>query len=105
MKVNMIRHIVESRPYLSLILTVGIGMLLGQRFPFPEDNAVLQLVATRSAGHFHRYQACLQDDAFHRLLDAISILYLFFVRPRVSVVLPPLPPYPMSMVDEGLGRK
>ena len=27
------------------ILTVGIGTLLSQRFPFPEDNAVLQLVA------------------------------------------------------------
>ena len=41
----MIRHIIDSRLYLTLILTVGIGTVLIQHFPFPDDNAVLQLVA------------------------------------------------------------
>ena len=45
MKVDMIRHIVDTRSYLSLILTFGIGTLLSQRFAFPEDNSILQLVA------------------------------------------------------------
>jgi hypothetical protein len=38
----MIRHFVDSRPYLTLILTVGIGTMLVQHFPFPDDDAVLQ---------------------------------------------------------------
>ena len=41
----MIRQIVDGRPYLSLMLTVGIGIALSRHFPFPEDNAVLELVA------------------------------------------------------------
>jgi hypothetical protein len=40
----MLRAVVDSRLHLSLILTLGIGITLNQRIPFPEDNAVLQLI-------------------------------------------------------------
>src|SRR5882762_189527 len=98
MKVNMIRHIVESRPYLSLILTVGIGTLLSQRFPFPEDNAMLQLVAAEKPAIFiaikYAYETMLFSTPFIGCSMLFSILYIFFVRPHESVVLNPLPPYP-----------
>ena len=94
----MIRQIVGSRPYLSLILTVGIGTVLSQRFPFPEDNAVLQLVAAERPFVFiaikYTYHAILFSTPFIGWSMLFSILYIFFVRPRESVVLNPLPSYP-----------
>src|SRR3989454_10700766 len=98
MKVNIIRPFVDSRRYLSLILTVGIGTLLSQRFPFPEDNAMLQLVAAEKPVIFiaikYGYLTMLFLTPFIGCSMLFSILYIFFVRPRESVVLNPLPLYP-----------
>jgi hypothetical protein len=73
----MIRHIVDSRPYLRIILTVGIGTLLIQHFPFPDDNAVLQLVAAEKPviyiGIKYAYQAMLFSTPF------IGFSMLFFL--------------------------
>ena len=94
----MIRHIVDSRPYLSLMLTVGIGTVLSQHFPFPEDNAVLQLLAAEKPIIFlsikYAYQAMLFSKPFIGCSMLFSFLYIFFVRPREVVALTPLPPYP-----------
>jgi hypothetical protein len=94
----MIRHIVDSRPYLSLILTVGIGTLLIQHFPFPDDNAVLQLVAAEKPVIFlcikYAYQAILFSTPFIGCSVLFSLLYIFFVRPGEVATLAPLPPYP-----------
>jgi len=94
----MIRQIVDSRPYLSLILTLGIGILLSQRFPFPADNAVLQLVAAEKPGIFasikYAYQIMLFSTPFIVCSMLFSCLYIFFVRPREAAALSPLPPYP-----------
>ena len=70
----MIRHIVDSRPYLSLILTLGIVTLLIQHFPFPDDNAVLQLIGAEKPGDPRRHQIRLPCDAF---LDYLNRLLLF----------------------------
>ena len=108
MKVNVIRHIVENRPYSSLS-TVGIGMLLSQRFPLAEDNVVLQLVAAEKPVFFiaikYAYQTTLVSTTFIGCSMRFSIPYIFFVRPREFVMLKLLPPYPMSMADEGTVRK
>lgn len=40
---NMIRAIVDRRFYVSLILSIGIGLMLKRCFPFPSCNAVVQL--------------------------------------------------------------
>src|SRR5207245_893349 len=102
----MIRHIVDSRSYLSLILTVGIGTLLSQRFPFPEDNAVLQLVAAEKLAIFNAircaYETMLYSTPFIGCSMLFSILYIFFVRPREVVVLSSLPPYPKVTERERL---
>lgn len=39
----MIRAIVDRRFYVSLILSIGIGLMLKRCFPFPSCNAVVQL--------------------------------------------------------------
>lgn len=52
----MTRHIVDSRQYLSPILTVGIGTLLSQRLPFPDDNAILSF-ANNPSGFISRRNA------------------------------------------------
>jgi hypothetical protein len=94
----MIRHIVDSRPYLTLILTVGIGTLLNQHFPFPNDNSVLQLVAAEKPMIFlsikYTYQTMLFSTPFIGFSMLFSFLYIFFVRPREVAALAPLPLYP-----------
>src|SRR5580704_16469933 len=81
----MIRHIVDSRPYLSLILTVGIGTLLIQHFPFPDDNAVLQLIAAEKpviVSHQVRLPGNAVLDSVHRLLNAVFLALFFRSAPR-----------------------
>jgi len=94
----MIRHIVASRPYLSLILTVGIGTVLMRRCPFPEDNALLQLVAAEKPMVFdalkYLYETMLFSTPFLLCSMLFSILYIFFVRPQELASLSPLPAYP-----------
>lgn len=102
----MIRHIVDSRPYLSLMLTMGIGTVLSQRFPFPEDNAILQLIAAEKpmifVGIKYAYTAMLFSTPFIGCSMLFSFLYIFFVRPREVAVLTPLPPYPKVSERERL---
>ena len=94
----MIRHIVDSRPYLSFIFTVGIGTLLLKHFPFPDDNAILQLVAAEKPVIFfgikYAYQAMLFSTPFIGCSMLFSLLYIFFVRPREVAAFSPLPLYP-----------
>src|SRR6202795_584954 len=92
---DMIRHIVDSRPYLSIILTVGIGTLLIRHFPFPDDNAVLQLVAAEKPliflGIKYAYQAMLFSTPFIGCSMLFSLIYIFFVRPGEVAALTHLP--------------
>lgn len=94
----MIRHIVDSRRYLSLMFTLGIGTMLIQHFPFPADNAVLQLVAAERpmifVGIKYAYNAMLFSTPFIGCSMLFSLLYIFFVRPREVTALTPLPRYP-----------
>lgn len=94
----MIRAIVDSRLYFSLILTLGIGVALNQRILFPEDNAVLQLILTEKPIVFlaikYTYQTMLFSTPFIGCSMLFSLLYIFFVRPREIAALNQLPPYP-----------
>ncbi len=102
----MIRHIVDSRPYLSLMLTVGIGTVLLRRYPFPEDDAVLQLVSAEKPLLFAvikaLYETMLFSTPFIGCSMAFSLLYIFFVRPREAAASNPLPPYPEIATREHL---
>jgi hypothetical protein len=97
---GLIRHIVDSRPYLSLILTVGIGTLLKQHFPFLDDNAILQLVAAEKPGIFigikHAYQVMLFSTPFVSCSMVFSLLHRYFVRPHELAALALLPLYPTA---------
>jgi hypothetical protein len=94
----MIRHIVDSRPYLTLILTLGAGALLSQRFPFPDDNAILQLLNAEKPVIFaaikYSYLVMLFSTPFIVCSMLFSLLYIFFVQPREVASPTPLPPYP-----------
>jgi hypothetical protein len=94
----MIRFIVAGRAPLSLILTLGIGVTLSRRFPFPESNAVLCLIAAEKPVLFlalrYTYQAMLFTTPFIGLSVGFSLLYIFFVRPQEAIAPAPLPPYP-----------
>ncbi len=94
----MMRTIVDSRLYLSLILTLGIGITLNRSIPFPDDNAVLELILAEKPVVFfaiqYAYQIMLFSTPFIACSMLFSILYIFFVRPREVAALAPLPPYP-----------
>jgi len=94
----MLRQVVDSRPYLTVIFTLGTGTLLSRRFPFPEANAVLQLIAAEKPIIFlsieYAYQAMLFSTPFIACSMLFSFLYIFFVRPRETVALTSLAPYP-----------
>jgi hypothetical protein len=94
----MIRAIVDSRPHLSLVFSIGIGIILNQRIPFPSDNAVLQLILAEKPVIFfgikYAYQTMLFSTPFIACAMIFSLLYIFFVRPREVTALHPLPPYP-----------
>jgi hypothetical protein len=82
----MIRAIVDSRLYLTLILTLGIGSVLNQRIPFPEDDAILQLILAEKPVVFlaikYAYQTILFSTPFIGCSMLFSLLYIFFVRSR-----------------------
>ena len=76
-------------------VTVGIGALLIQRFPFPDDNALLQLVAAEKPliflGIKYAYQAMLFSTPFIGCSMLFSLIYIFFVRPGEVAALTHLP--------------
>jgi len=94
----MIRAIVDSRLYLSLIVTLGAGITLNWRFPFPSGNDILQLILAEKPRIFFAiqwaYQTMLFSTPFIVCSMFFSLLYIFVVRPRDSVALHPLPTYP-----------
>jgi hypothetical protein len=94
----VIRQIVDCRRYLTLMLTVGVGVILMRHFPFPDDNAMLLLIAAERPAIFtgikYAYHAMLFSTPLIGGSMLFSILYIFFVRPQESVSLMPLPRYP-----------
>jgi hypothetical protein len=94
----MLRTIVDSRLHLTLIFSLGIGITLNQRVPFPSGNAVLQLILAEKPMIFfaikYAYQTMLFSTPFIACSMLFSLLYIFFVRPRETVALSPLPLYP-----------
>jgi hypothetical protein len=92
----MIRDIVDSRLYLSLILTLCIGMALNRRIVFREDDAILQLILAEKPIVFlassYTYQTMLFSMPFIGCSMLFSLVYILFVRPREIAALSPLPP-------------
>ena len=85
---------------------MGIGTHLIQHFPFPDDNAVLQLVAAEKPVIFigikYADQTMLVSTPFIGCSMLFSLLYIFFVRPRKLATLAPRPLCPLAADRERL---
>ena len=49
----MVRALVESRQFISFLLSAGLGLAGFYRLPFPSDNALLALVRLQMVCAFH----------------------------------------------------
>jgi hypothetical protein len=96
--IEVIRNIVAWRTYLTLMLTIGVGVILMRRFPFSDYNAMLLTIAAERpaifAGIKYAYDAMLFSTPLIGASMLFSILYIFFVRPQQYLALSPLSPYP-----------
>ncbi len=102
----MIRTIVDSRLYLSLILSSGTGAILNRRIPFPSDNPILQLILAEKPTIFlaikWAYLTMLFSTPLLVFSMIFSLMYIFIVRPRETSALQPLPPYPELAARDSL---
>jgi hypothetical protein len=94
------RICVEYRFVFSLALSAGIGAAGLLEWPFPQDNALLGLVAvsqpTLYATFAYGYATVWFSTPFFALNVLFSLTYIFATRTDRSVHPAPLPPYPQS---------
>ena len=94
----MIAAMVETRLLLSIMLSSFTGLLLLRRLPFPEENAVLQLILLHKPLIFtavkYLYLTMLFTTPFIGCSMSFSLLYIFFVHQERRYAMNPLPPYP-----------
>ncbi|MCX6592330.1 MAG: TraM recognition domain-containing protein [Acidobacteria bacterium] len=94
----MIRTLVEHRITLSFAGSACCGLLLLQRIPFPEDNALLTLVGAHQPALVTAirwgYVAMLFSSPFLCCSAVFSLLYIFVVQQRERRALRSLPTYP-----------
>ena len=94
----MLRTIVGHRSILSFMLSCGTGYALLKRYPFPADDAALQLILLSRPWLFmclcRSYEAMLFSTPLIIFSSAFALLYIFAVRSEPSLVRNPLPGYP-----------
>jgi hypothetical protein len=92
------RAVVESRNFLSLVLSALFGLVVLYRFPFPEANNLLQLVLLERPYLFYgikwTYLAMLFTTPFIVFSLLFSLAYIFVVREAAQAAGGKLPPYP-----------
>jgi hypothetical protein len=80
------------------MFSLAIGTVLSRRLPFPDENAVLQLILMEKPMIFiaikYTYQTILFSTPFLCCSMALSLLYIFVVRPKEVTALNSLPQYP-----------
>jgi len=92
------RAIVESRNFLSLVLSAFLGTALLYRMPFQDQNNLLQLVLLERPYLFYgikwAYVTMLFSTPYIGFSLVFSLAYIFVVRQRAATVAGKLPPYP-----------
>ena len=92
------RKVFEYRFVVSLILASVVGVIGGRAWPWPVDNAVLDLISLKSptlhAGLTYTYATLWITTPFFAILSALSVLYIFVDRSDRSRRHQSLPPYP-----------
>jgi len=92
------RAVVENRNLINVALSAVAGLLLFYQLPFPEENALLQLVLVERPYLFHgmkwTYVVMLFTTPWIALSLLASLVYIFVVRQAAGVAGGKLPPYP-----------
>lgn len=92
------RTVPDSRIVLVIGLSAALGVAALYRWPFPEDNDLLQLIESQKPWLFdgikYAYQAMLFTTPCIALSVASSLAYIFARRPGRTTGFPKLPAYP-----------
>jgi hypothetical protein len=92
------RALVESRNFLSLLLSTLLGLVFFYRMPFPDQNNLLQLILLERPYLFYgikwAYVIMLFSTPYIGLSLTLSLAYIFIVRKEVIISAGRLPPYP-----------
>ena len=92
------RRLVENRNVTSAALGLGAGIISLRRLPFPEENALLQLVLLENSYLFYgikyAYLAMLFSTPCIFVSVLLSLSYIFMVRQGLRTALAKLPLYP-----------
>src|SRR5262249_50703033 len=97
---SQMRALVESRHFLSVILSAALGTALFYRMPFPDENSLMQLVALHTPYLFDGirwvYLIMLFSTPYIAFSLIFSLAYIFVVRQEKAVAVGKLPPYPVA---------
>ena len=100
------RALFEHRGMLSMALGVACGAIVFTRFPFPAENAFLQMIALDRPGIFSAVCWAYQLMLFSTPILAWSVLfsgaYIFTFRPATTRTSGSLPRYPVPSTREDL---
>jgi hypothetical protein len=92
------RSLIESRHFLSLMLSALLGTVLFQRMPFPDQSNLLRLVWLQRPYLFYgikcAYVAMLFSTPYIGFSLVLSLVYIFVVRQETATAAGKLPPYP-----------
>src|SRR5712691_1288060 len=92
------RTLVESRQFLSALLSAVFGTALFYRVPFPDENNLLQLVRLAKPYLFYgikwSYIAMLFSTPYIGFSLILSLVYIFVVRQEDAIAAGKLLPYP-----------
>src|SRR5712664_4239284 len=92
------RALVETRQFLSALLSAVFGTALFYRMPFPDENNLFQLVWLAKPYLFYgikwAYIAMLFSTPYIGFSLVLSLFYIFVVRQEAATAAGKLPPYP-----------
>src|SRR3981081_218759 len=96
----MKRAFMDTRTYLGFLLSCAIGIVAFYRWPFPEDNALLELLRLQSPYVYYgikcSYHTMLFTTPYIALAVLSSLAYIFSARSEKKPGRSTLPTYPES---------
>ncbi|MBN9662287.1 MAG: type IV secretory system conjugative DNA transfer family protein [Acidobacteria bacterium] len=102
----MLRSIIHNRMPISFALSCAVGYALLRQWPFPGDNAILQLILAQKPWLFASirwsYTAMLFSTPLIGFSSLLALLYIFAIEGDATLVRNPLPPYPHPLTREQL---
>jgi TraM recognition site of TraD and TraG len=94
----MMRTLIESRTVLAGMASIAVGFAVLRRWPFPDENSLLQLVLFQKPwlldGIKYAYIVMAFTTPFMVASTLASLEYIFLSRSGKGAVEPRLPPYP-----------